>query len=36
MAARLIISVTCSELNRIDHPENTYLQISDIARMDTA
>ncbi len=29
MAARLIISVTCSELNRIDHPENVYLQISD-------
>jgi len=29
MTARLIISVTCSELNRIDHPENTYLQISD-------
>jgi len=29
MAARLIISVTCSELNRIDHPENAYLQISD-------
>ena len=29
MTARLIISVTCSELNRIDHPENGYLQISD-------
>ncbi len=27
--ARLIISVTCAELNRLDHPENTYLQISD-------
>jgi len=25
---RLLISVTCSELNRIEHPENTYLQIS--------
>ncbi len=29
VAARLIISVTCSELNRIEHPENIYLQISD-------
>lgn len=25
---RLLISVTCSEMNRIEHPENTYLQIS--------
>lgn len=29
VAARLLISVTCSELNRIEHPENLYLQISD-------
>ncbi len=29
VAARLLISVTCSELNRIEHPENVYLQISD-------
>ena len=29
VTARLIISVTCSELNRIEHPENIYLQISD-------
>lgn len=29
IAARLLISVTCSELNRIEHPENVYLQISD-------
>jgi 4-aminobutyrate aminotransferase-like enzyme/Ser/Thr protein kinase RdoA (MazF antagonist) len=29
MATRLLISVTCSELNRIEHPENKYLQISD-------
>ncbi len=28
-AMRLIISVTCSELNRAEHPENVYLQISD-------
>ncbi len=28
-ASRLIISVTCSELNRIEHPENVYLQVSD-------
>ena len=29
VAARLLISVTCSELNRMEHPENVYLQISD-------
>jgi 4-aminobutyrate aminotransferase-like enzyme/Ser/Thr protein kinase RdoA (MazF antagonist) len=29
VAARLLISVVCSELNRLDHPENAYLQISD-------
>ena len=29
MTSRLLISVTCSELNRADFPENTYLQISD-------
>lgn len=29
IAARLIISVTCSELNRIENPTNEYLQISD-------
>ena len=28
-AARLIISVTCAELNRIANPKNVYLQISD-------
>ncbi|MBS1490406.1 MAG: aminotransferase class III-fold pyridoxal phosphate-dependent enzyme [Bacteroidetes bacterium] len=27
--ARLLISITCSELNRLQHPENRYLQISD-------
>jgi len=26
---RLLISVTCAELNRLEHPENEYLQISD-------
>lgn len=29
VGARLLISVTCSELNRAEHPENEYLQISD-------
>lgn len=29
MVARLLISVTCSEINRAEHPENTYLQVSD-------
>ncbi|MFZ6013202.1 MAG: aminotransferase class III-fold pyridoxal phosphate-dependent enzyme, partial [Bacteroidota bacterium] len=29
IAARLIISVTCSAINLQDHPENGYLQISD-------
>ena len=29
MGVRLMISVVCSELNRLDHPENKYLQISD-------
>jgi 4-aminobutyrate aminotransferase-like enzyme/Ser/Thr protein kinase RdoA (MazF antagonist) len=29
VAVRLIISVVCSELNRLEHPENGYLQISD-------
>ena len=29
VGARLMISVVCSELNRLDHPENKYLQISD-------
>lgn len=29
--ARLLISITCSELNRLEHPENSYLQISDEA-----
>jgi 4-aminobutyrate aminotransferase-like enzyme/Ser/Thr protein kinase RdoA (MazF antagonist) len=29
VATRLLISVTCSEINRIEHPENIYLQISD-------
>lgn len=29
--ARLLISVICSELNRLEHPENNYLQISDDA-----
>lgn len=29
VGTRLLISVVCSELNRLDHPENTYLQISD-------
>lgn len=29
VAARLLISVVCSEQNRAAHPENTYLQISD-------
>ena len=27
--ARLLISVTCAEINRAEHPENAYLQISD-------
>lgn len=34
IATRLIISVTCSELNRADHPENVYLQISDKSAWD--
>jgi len=29
IGTRLMISVVCSELNRLDHPENKYLQISD-------
>ena len=29
--ARLIISITCAELNRLEHPDNIYLQISDKA-----
>ncbi len=29
LIARLLISVTCSELNRREHPENIYLQVSD-------
>ncbi|MFM7328597.1 MAG: aminotransferase class III-fold pyridoxal phosphate-dependent enzyme, partial [Bacteroidota bacterium] len=29
MGARLLISVTCSGINLAEHPENTYLQISD-------
>jgi len=29
ITTRLIISITCSELNRREHPENNYLQISD-------
>ena len=29
VAARLLISVVCSELNKAEHPENVYLQISD-------
>ncbi len=28
VTTRLLISVTCSEMNRIEHPENNYLQIS--------
>ena len=28
VVTRLLISVTCSEMNRMEHPENTYLQIS--------
>lgn len=28
IGARLMISVVCSELNRLEHPENEYLQIS--------
>lgn len=31
VGARLLISVVCSELNRLEHPENEYLQISDQA-----
>ncbi len=27
--ARLLISVTCAEINRAEHPQNAYLQISD-------
>jgi len=34
VAARLCISVTVSALNRSQHPENTYLQISDRAAWD--
>jgi 4-aminobutyrate aminotransferase-like enzyme len=29
IGTRLLISVVCSELNRLEHPENVYLQISD-------
>jgi len=29
IGARLLISVTCSELNRAEHPDNIYLQVSD-------
>ncbi|HLP96521.1 MAG TPA: aminotransferase class III-fold pyridoxal phosphate-dependent enzyme [Saprospiraceae bacterium] len=29
IGARLLISVTCSAQNRVENPENTYLQISD-------
>ena len=29
VAIRLLISVVCAELNRLEHPENSYLQISD-------
>lgn len=29
IGARLLISVTCSTLNRVDNPDNPYLQISD-------
>jgi 4-aminobutyrate aminotransferase-like enzyme/Ser/Thr protein kinase RdoA (MazF antagonist) len=29
VATRLLVSVVCSELNRLEHPENEYLQISD-------
>ncbi|MDH4057600.1 MAG: aminotransferase class III-fold pyridoxal phosphate-dependent enzyme [Cyclobacteriaceae bacterium] len=29
ITTRVLISVVCSELNRAEHPENTYLQISD-------
>ncbi|MEY4134474.1 MAG: hypothetical protein RL386_824 [Bacteroidota bacterium] len=30
VGARLLISVTCSAINLIENPENTYLQISDL------
>ncbi|MBL0739893.1 aminotransferase class III-fold pyridoxal phosphate-dependent enzyme [Chryseolinea lacunae] len=29
VATRLLISITCAALNRVEHPENEYLQISD-------
>lgn len=29
VGARLLISVTCSAINRVEEPENAYLQISD-------
>lgn len=29
IGARLLISVTCSAINRLENPSNTYLQISD-------
>ncbi len=29
IGARLLISVTCSTLNRVENPDNAYLQISD-------
>lgn len=29
LTTRILISVVCSELNRAEHPENKYLQISD-------
>lgn len=34
IAARLLISVTCSEMNRKAEPDNAYLQISDGAAWD--
>ncbi len=35
VCTRLLISVTCAELNRLNHPENEYLQISDRAAWQT-
>ncbi len=34
IASRLLISVTASALNRFEHPENTYLMISEQAAWD--
>lgn len=31
VCTRLLISVTCAELNRAEHPDNEYLQISDVS-----